>query len=94
MGVSIYIFLLGFLGIVVNRKNIINIIISVEIILLACNFNLLYVASNIDDLFGSVFAMFNLALAGAEVVIGLCLVITAYRMYDNLSLLNLRNIKS
>ena len=62
-----------------NRKNVIVILMSVELILLAVNLNLVAFSARLDDLAGQVFAMFVLTVAAAEAAIGLAIVVTYFR---------------
>ena len=65
LGVSINLFLLGVLGIFFNQRSIILMLLSIELILLAVNFNFLVFASFLDDLLGQLFALFVLTVAAA-----------------------------
>ena len=66
-------------GIFINRKNIIIILMSVELILLAVNLNLVAFSSALNDLTGQIFAMFILTVAAAEAAIGLAILVTYFR---------------
>jgi NADH-quinone oxidoreductase subunit K len=70
---------LGVFGIFLNRKNVIIILMSVELILLAVNLNLVAFSASLDDLVGQVFAMFVLTVAAAEAAIGLAIVVVYFR---------------
>ncbi len=72
-------FFIGILGIMFNRKNIINILLSAELMLLGINLNLLTFSVFLDDIFGIFWGIFILTLAGAESAIGLALIVTYYR---------------
>ena len=72
-------FTLGILGIFLNRKNIIVILMSVELILLAVNINLVAFSSFLGDLVGQVFALLVLTVAAAEAAIGLAILVVFYR---------------
>jgi NADH:ubiquinone oxidoreductase subunit K len=78
--VPIIIFLIGIIGIILNRKNILLIIICVELVLLAINFTFLVSSFYLDDLLGQIFAIFVLVVAAAESSIGLAILITFYRV--------------
>ena len=71
--------MLGVFGIFLNRKNVIVILMSVELILLAVNLNLVAFSSVLNDLAGQVFAMFVLTVAAAEAAIGLAIVVVYFR---------------
>ena len=77
--VSAILLVLGIFGIFLNRKNVIIILMSVELILLAVNLNLVAFSAALGDLVGQVFAMFVLTVAAAEAAIGLAIVIAIYR---------------
>jgi len=77
--VSAILLVLGVFGIFLNRKNVIVILMSVELILLAVNLNLVAFSGALGDLTGQVFAMFVLTVAAAEAAIGLAIVMIYYR---------------
>ena len=70
---------LGIFGIFLNRKNVIIILMSIELILLAVNVNLVAFSAALDDLVGQVFALFVLTVAAAEAAIGLAIVVIYFR---------------
>jgi len=73
-------FFIGLIGVFTNRKNIILIIICVELMLLAVNFNFLLFSYFIDDALGQIFAIFVLTVAAAESSIGLAILVCYYRI--------------
>ena len=77
--VAAILFTIGILGIFVNRKNIIVILMSVELILLAVNINLVAFSSFMGDLTGQVFALLVLTVAAAEAAIGLAILVVYFR---------------
>ncbi|GMM94434.1 NADH-quinone oxidoreductase subunit NuoK [Qipengyuania sp. MTN3-11] len=77
--VSAILFVLGVLGIFANRKNIIVILMSIELILLAVNINLVAFSAFLGDLVGQVFAMFVLTVAAGEAAIGLAILVIYFR---------------
>ena len=77
--VAAVLFTLGVFGIFLNRKNVIIIMMSVELMLLAVNINLVAFSSFLNDLVGQVFAMFILTVAAAEAAIGLAIVVVFFR---------------
>ena len=79
LAVAAVLFTLGVLGIILNRKNIIVILMSVELILLSVNINLVAFSSFSGDLTGQVFAIFILTVAAAEAAIGLAILVTYFR---------------
>ena len=79
LAVGAILFTTGILGIFLNRKNIIIILMSIELILLAVNINLVAFSAFLGDIVGQVFALFNLTVAAAEAAIGLAIVVVYYR---------------
>ncbi len=77
--VAAVIFSIGVLGIFLNRKNVIIILMSVELILLAVNINLVAFSAFMGDLVGQVFAMIILTVAAAEAAIGLAILVVYFR---------------
>jgi NADH-quinone oxidoreductase subunit K len=79
IAVSAILFVLGVLGIFINRKNLIVILMSIELILLAVNINLVAFSAFLGDLVGQVFAMFVLTVAAGEAAIGLAILVIYFR---------------
>ncbi len=79
MTVSAILFTLGIFGIFLNRKNVIIILMSVELMLLAVNINLIAFSAHLHDMVGQVFAMFVLTVAAAEAAIGLAILVVYFR---------------
>ena len=77
--VAAILFTIGIFGIFLNRKNVIIILMSVELMLLAVNINLVAFSSYLHDMVGQVFAMFVLTVAAAEAAIGLAILVVFYR---------------
>ncbi|MEJ1975400.1 MAG: NADH-quinone oxidoreductase subunit NuoK [Acetobacteraceae bacterium] len=77
--VAAMLLVLGIFGIFLNRKNIIVIMMSIELILLAVNINLVAFSGSLGDLTGQVFTMFVLTVAAAEAAIGLAIVVVYFR---------------
>ncbi len=77
--VAALLLVLGIFGIFLNRKNVIVILMSVELILLAVNINLVAFSAALGDLAGQVLAMFVLTVAAAEAAIGLAIVVIYFR---------------
>jgi NADH-quinone oxidoreductase subunit K len=77
--VAAALFTLGVLGIFLNRKNVIVILMSIELMLLAVNLNLVAFSTHLHDLAGQVFTMFILTVAAAEAAIGLAIVVVFFR---------------
>ena len=77
--VAAILFTIGIFGIFINRKNVIVILMSIELILLAVNINLVAFSAFLGDLVGQVFALFVLTVAAAEASIGLAILVAFYR---------------
>ena len=73
------IFLIGIVGIFLNRKNVIVILMSIELILLAVNINLVSFSIFMNDISGQIFTFFILTVAAAEAAIGLAIIVVYYR---------------
>ena len=73
------IFLIGIVGIFLNRKNVIVILMSIELILLAVNINLVSISIYMNDISGQIFTLFILTVAAAEAAIGLAIIVVYYR---------------
>jgi NADH-quinone oxidoreductase subunit K len=79
LAVGAILFTLGIFGIFLNRKNVIVILMSIELILLAVNINLVAFSTRMGDLVGQVFALVVLTVAAAEAAIGLAILVTYFR---------------
>ncbi len=77
--VAAVLFTLGIFGIFLNRKNVIIILMSIELMLLAVNINLIAFSTHMHDLVGQVFALFVLTVAAAEAAIGLAILVVYFR---------------
>ncbi|MBB3930838.1 NADH-quinone oxidoreductase subunit K [Kaistia hirudinis] len=77
--VAAILFTIGVFGIFINRKNVIVILMSIELILLAVNLNLVAFSSFLGDLVGQIFALLVLTVAAAEAAIGLAILVVYYR---------------
>ena len=77
--VSALLFTIGVIGIFLNRKNVITILMSIELILLAVNINLVAFSYFLGDLTGQIFSLFVLTVAAAEAAIGLAIIVVYYR---------------
>ena len=77
--VGTVLFVLGVLGIFLNRKNVIVILMAIELILLAVNLNLVAFSAFLQDLTGQIFAMFVLTVAAGEAAIGLAILVIYFR---------------
>jgi NADH-quinone oxidoreductase subunit K len=79
LAVSAILFTLGVFGIFLNRKNVIVILMSIELMLLAVNINFVAFSTHLGDLVGQVFALFVLTVAAAEAAIGLAILVVYFR---------------
>ena len=77
--VAAILFTIGVFGIIVNRRNVIIILMSIELILLAVNINLVAFSAYLHDVAGQIFAMFVLTVAAAEAAVGLAILVTFFR---------------
>lgn len=83
MNITLILFLIGILGFVLNRKNIILMLISIEIMLLAITFLILVSSLNMDDIIGQTYAIYIIVIAGAESAIGLGILVAFYRLMNS-----------
>nr|YP_009574612.1 NADH dehydrogenase subunit 4L [Orbilia dorsalia]QBF58413.1 NADH dehydrogenase subunit 4L [Orbilia dorsalia]QBM09640.1 NADH dehydrogenase subunit 4L [Dactylella sp.] len=86
MNLSLLLFLVGIFGFVLNRKNIILMLISIEIMLLSVTYLILISSYKFDDIVGQTFAVYIIAIAGAESAIGLGLLVAFYRLRGTIAI--------
>jgi NADH-quinone oxidoreductase subunit K len=91
--VGAILFVLGVLGIFLNRKNVIVILMAVELILLAVNINLVAFSAFMQDLVGQVFAMLVLTVAAAEAAIGLAILVIYFRGHGSIAVDDINRMK-
>ena len=84
--ISVALFFIGLFGIFINRKNVLTIIICIELILLSINLNLLMSAYYIDDIVGQIFVIMILTVAAAETSIGLAILIIYFRLRGTIAI--------
>ncbi len=87
------IFTIGVVGIFLNRKNVIVILMSIELILLAVNINLVAFSIFINDLTGQIFTLFILTVAAAEAAIGLAIIVVYFRNSETIRVEEIKNLK-
>ena len=87
------IFMIGIVGIFLNRKNVIIILMSIELILLAVNINLVSFSIFTQDLTGQIFTMFILTVAAAEAAIGLAIIVAYYRNKGSIRIEDISTLK-
>ena len=86
MRFSLVLFLIGILGFVLNRKNIILMLIAIEIMLVAITFLILISSLSFDDILGQTFSVYIIAIAGAESAIGLGILVAFYRLRGSIAI--------
>jgi NADH-quinone oxidoreductase subunit K len=91
--VGAILFVLGVLGIFLNRKNVIVILMAVELILLAVNLNLVAFSAFMHDLVGQIFAMLVLTVAAAEAAIGLAILVIYFRGHGSIAVDDINRMK-
>ncbi len=91
--VSALLFGLGMAGIVINRKNIISLLMCIELMLLAVNTNLVAFSYYLHDISGQIFVFFILAVAAAEAAIGLAILMVLYRQRGDINVANMDTLK-
>lgn len=91
--ISIVLFIIGILGIFLVKKNIIIILMSIELMLLAININFIIFSVYLDDLTGQIFSLFVLTVAAAESAIGLAILVVYYRIKGIISINFINSIK-
>ena len=91
--VAAVLFAIGVFGIFLNRKNVIIILMSVELILLSVNINLVAFSSFLHDMVGQVYAMFVLTVAAAEAAIGLAILVVYFRNRGSIAVEDLNVMK-
>ncbi len=83
---SSILFCIGVSGIFLNRKNVLSLLMSVELILLSVNINFIAFSVHLQDMVGQIFAIFVLTVAGAEAAIGLAITVIYFRNRHNLEI--------
>ena len=83
---TFFLFCLGLFGIILNRQNIIIILMSIELLLLSINLNFIYFSVLMDDIIGQVFSLLILTVAAAESAIGLAIMIVFFKLSRNISI--------
>jgi NADH-quinone oxidoreductase subunit K len=91
--VSAMLFTLGAFGIFLNRRNVIVILMSIELILLAVNINMITFSAHLGDLTGQVFSMFILTVAAAEAAIGLAILVVFFRNKNSIAVEDISALK-
>ena len=79
-------FFIGLLGIIINRKNVLIMIMSIELLLLSVNLNFAAFSVYLDDVIGQIFILFILTIAATESAVGLAIITTFYRLKNSIEL--------
>ena len=87
------IFTIGVLGIFLNKKNVIIILMSIELLLLSVNINFVAFSSYLNDISGQVFAMFTLTVAASEAAIGLAILVVFFRNKSSIAVEDINQMK-
>jgi NADH-quinone oxidoreductase subunit K len=90
---SSIIFVIGVCGIIINRKNVIIILMSLELMLLSVNINIVAFSHHLKELSGQIFTMFILTVAAAEAAIGLAILVTYYRNKDSIEVEDINQMR-
>ncbi len=86
-------FSIGIAGIVINRKNVIILLMSIELMLLAVNLNFIAFSHYLDDLAGQIFVFFILTVAAAEAAIGLAILVVLFRNKGSINVTDISDLK-
>jgi NADH-quinone oxidoreductase subunit K len=90
---SSLVFVIGICGIFLNRKNVIIILLSIELMLLAVNINMVAFSGFLQDLTGQIFTIFTLTVAAAEAAIGLAIIVVFYRNKGSIEIQDANELK-
>lgn len=90
---NVLLFLIGTFGILLNRRNILIVLMCIEIILLSVNLNFIVFSIYLDDFLGQMFSLFVLTVAAAESAIGLAILIIYFRLMGNISISDIATLK-
>lgn len=90
---ALILFAIGLSGIFINRKNIISLLMSIELMLLAVNINFVSFSSFLQDLNGQIFSIFVLTVAGAEAAIGLAILVIYFNNRKNIEISDISSMK-
>ena len=91
--IALGLFFVGLFGIFANRKNVLTVIICIELILLSINLNLLISSFYLDDILGEIFVVIILTVAAAEAAIGLAIIVVYYRNAGTIRVEEIDNLK-
>ena len=91
--VTIFLFFIGALGLVFNRKNVLIIIMSLELMLLSTNLNFILFSIYLDDVIGQIFVLFILTIAATEAAIGLAILTIHYKLKNTIRIDRITSVK-
>jgi NADH-quinone oxidoreductase subunit K len=94
LNIVVFLFLIGVLGLVLNRKSILITIMSIELMLLAVNLNFIIFSIYIDDIIGHIFVIFILTIAATESAIGLAILTVYYKLKNTIQMDKIKVLKS
>ena len=90
---SVIIFTIGLLGIFLNRKNLIVVLMSIELILLSANINFVAFADYYQNIAGQIYVFFNLSVSAAEAAVGLAIMVNFFRKKDSIHVDDINSLK-
>lgn len=91
--ISLLMFIFGLCGIFLTSKNLITVLLSIEILLLSVNLNFIIFSIYLDDLLGQIYALLIITVAAAESAIGLAILVIYYRKYNNIDINKINKLK-
>jgi NADH-quinone oxidoreductase subunit K len=94
LNLTCFIFFIGLVGIILNRKNLLITIMTIELLLLAVNLNFAAFSVYLDDILGQVFVLFIIAVAAAESAVGLAIITVFYRLKGSIQLEPVKKLNS
>ena len=90
---SSFVFLIGVLGLVLNRRNLLILLMSIELMLVGINLNFIFFSVYLDDILGQLFALYVLTVAAAESAIGLAIIVSLFRIRNSLEINLINKLK-
>ncbi len=91
--VAATVFVLGIVGVLINRKNIIRLFMSIELMLLSVNINLVAFSAYMEDMVGQVFSIFVISVAAAEAAIGLAIIMIYFRKHKSVAVEDISGLR-
>ena len=90
---SITIFVIGLIGVFLNRKNLIILLMSIELILLSANINVVSFSNYYKNIVGQIFVLFNISISAAEAAVGLAIIVIFFRKKDSIHIDDITTLK-